>query len=278
MAAWLLPTLLSALLLAMVWAGWLLLRDGSLNRVRSSGVLRVGYAVEAPYAWVTADGNVTGESPESARRIAARLGGLRIEWVQVPFAELIPSLRQRRFDMVAAGLFITEARARQVRFSDPTVRVVPALLVLQGNPRRVSPVLDAAAAGPRVAVLDGSVEQTRLQALGLPPARLLVVPDAATGRVALAGGRADALALSLPTLQWMLQQLPGDFALLRDTAVPGAGDRVGFAFHPDDAALQAAWNAAQAGWVGGEEHRRLVHGLGLLTEEMLARTPASLPR
>lgn len=235
-------------------------RDTSLQRVRSSGVLRIGYAVEPPYAWVGTDGQVVGESPDSARHIARRLGVPHVDWVQVGFGELIPGLLERRFDVAAAGLFVTAARQRQVRFSAPTVRVLPGLLVRHGNPLQLHSYRGLQQSPARVAVVEGSVEQQRLlPAIGL---RLLAVPDAATGRAALAGGRVDALALSQPTLLWMTRDLPGAFEVVADTGAPG--DAVAFAFHPDAAALQAAWDAAQVGWVGSEAQRRLVAPLGFV--------------
>jgi polar amino acid transport system substrate-binding protein len=245
--------------------------DDSLRRVLASGVLRVGYAAEAPYASVGPDGTVTGESPESALRIAQRLGVARIDWVQVSFVDLIPGLLERRFDVVAAGLFITEERRQRVRFSDPTVRVVPGLLVQRGNPKQLRSALDAVArTDVRAAVLDGSVEQARLAAAGLPAARTLVVPDAQAGRSAVARGTADLLALSLPTLRWMTADLTDTFEAMPDAAAADVpGDLVGFAFHPDDAALQRAWNAAQAGWVGSDDHRRLVQRFGFAAADLV---------
>jgi polar amino acid transport system substrate-binding protein len=54
------------------------LADDTLTCVRRTGTLRIGYAVEAPYAFLGTNGEVTGESPEVARRIASRLGATRI--------------------------------------------------------------------------------------------------------------------------------------------------------------------------------------------------------
>lgn len=114
---WIWSTLGAGLLAAAAWwAGG----DTSWRRVAAAGVLRVGYAVEAPYAFLIADGVPTGEGPESARQIAQRLGLARVDFVQVPFAELIPGLLERRYDLIAAGLFVTAERATRVRFSAPT--------------------------------------------------------------------------------------------------------------------------------------------------------------
>ncbi len=253
---------------------WVQRGDGSLERVRAAGRLRIGYAVEAPYAMLDARGQVTGESPETARRIAARLALPPIEWVQVPFAELIPSLLERRFDLVAAGLFVTGPRARQVRFSDPTVRVLPGLLVRRGNPKHLGGYRALAGrADARVAVLEGSVEQQRLRGFGVAPEALLAVPDLQAGRAAVATGAADALALSLPTVRGVAGAAPERFEALADEVAPGASrelDFVAFAFHRDDAQLQQAWNAAQVGWIGSAEHARTVAPFGFGPAELAA--------
>ena len=98
------------------------------------GFIRIGYAVEAPYAFLTPDGELTGESPEVAKRITSRLGIPRITWRQVEFASLIDELDAGRIDMIASGMFVTEERARRVAFSIPTFHTHQALLVRAGNP------------------------------------------------------------------------------------------------------------------------------------------------
>jgi polar amino acid transport system substrate-binding protein len=217
--------------------------------VRQAGVLRVGHAVEAPYADLEADGRVSGESPENARRIAARAGLPHIEWVQVEFDQLIEGLQAGRFDLVAAGLFITPERSRQLLFSEPSLCVRPGWLLREDAP----PGLDGSYAealqqpGLRIAVLRGSAEAAVLAGY----AGLREVPDARAGRLAVLRGAADALALSLPTVRALARQgragrcrrappcppAPGLWSAPA-RSVPGAS-RVGFAFAPQDRALQA---------------------------------------
>src|SRR5690606_16634992 len=67
--------------------------------------LRVGYAIEAPYAFLDEDGRVTGEAPETARWVARRLGRGEPEWVLTEFGSLIGQLQEGRFDVIACGLF-----------------------------------------------------------------------------------------------------------------------------------------------------------------------------
>jgi polar amino acid transport system substrate-binding protein len=237
--------------------------------------LRIGYAVEAPYAFLAADGEVTGESPEIARLIAARLGIARIEWIQTNFASLLADLELSRFDVVAAGMFITAERAALATFSRPSFHALQALLVRDGNPRRLHSYADAVVRPDvKIAVVAGSVEETLLSRLGLPRPRLIAVPDAQTGQAAVVSGLADGLALSSPTIRWMSRLSPyGETEMAAsfrqvesaETARLGYG---AFAFRPRDRALADAWNAAMAGFIGTVEHRELVARFGFTREEI----------
>ena len=243
-------------------------------RAQGEKVLRAGYAIEAPYAFLGDDGRVTGEAPEIARRIAGRLGFSRIDWVQTRFEALIPELKERRFDIVAAGLFITPERARQVAFSRPTLRARQALLVRAGNPLALHSYEDVVAKQARIAVIEGAVEQALLRRLGVPEERLVATPDALVGRAALESGLADGLALSSPTVRWMARRdslgRTESAAPFRETAPP-AGPRLGyaaFAFRLEDRALAKAWDGALAAFIGGAEHRSLASSFGLTGEEI----------
>jgi polar amino acid transport system substrate-binding protein len=234
-------------------------------------LLRVGYSVEAPYAFLDAQGDVVGESAVSAGLIARRLGW-SLQWVQTEFDLLIPDLLEGRFDVVDAGLFITPQRARLVRFAAPRLRVGPALLVRRGSPLNPRSWVELKEhPGLRLAVVGGSVEESRLRGLGFAP--LLRVPDARAGAAAVLAQLVDGLALSLPTVRRMADLQPGLAAL----AVPGANgvSYVAAAFRPDDAGLLRAWNRAQAAIVGTPEHLAAIAPYGFTRADVVV--PASAP-
>lgn len=85
-------------------------RDNSLTSLQQSSTIRIGYAVEAPYAFLTTDGEVTGESPEIAKRVARQLGFNNIIWRQTEFGDLLDELEAGRIDVIAAGMFVTPVR------------------------------------------------------------------------------------------------------------------------------------------------------------------------
>jgi len=245
----------------------------SLERLRREGVIRIGYAVEAPYAFLSPQGRVTGEAPEVARAVVERLGIGRVEWRQAEFSRLLDELDEGRVDMLAAGMFITPERAARVLFSEPTFHVRQALLVPRGNPLDLHSYGQAAAKGARMAVLGGSVEERLLRELYASPERLIVVPDAVTGLVAVESGQADGLALSSPTVRWMSGQ---DQLGRTETAEPfeqepGIADRLGFGafvFRKSFPALRAACNAELARFIGSPEHRALVAPFGFTESEL----------
>ncbi len=248
-------------------------RDRSLLRLQDGEPLRVGYAVEAPYAFVADDGTVTGEAPELARRIAAELGIARVEWHQSEFGALIDELRQGRVDVIAAGMFATPERSRLVAFSIPTFRVRQGLLVRSGNPERLHGYQDAVfREGARLAVIDGSVEERLVGALGLPGDRTVRVPDAATGRQAVRSGLVAGLALSGPAVRWMALRGGGGLEAAEPFAQPseelsGSLGSGAMAFRKGDRRLLAAWNARLEAFLGSAAHRAMVGAFGFSAED-----------
>lgn len=251
-------------------------QDGSLSRVRQpEGTLRIGYAIEAPYAFLKPGGEITGESPEVAKRIVQMLRLERIEWRQAEFGSLIAGLDAGRFDVIAAGMFITPERAERIAFSEPTFHVQQGLLVAKGNPLRIDSYQRLLAlSDARVAVISGAVEETLLRRMGLAERQLVFVPDALAGRVAVESGMADGLALSSPTIRWMgLRDQLGKTQIAHpfDQPEPALKEKLGFgafAFRPKDRQLLAAWNAQLKRFIGTQEHKALIFQFGFSAEEL----------
>jgi ABC-type amino acid transport substrate-binding protein len=135
--------------------------DGSWARVRANGGLRIGYAVDAPLAMVTTAGEVTGEAPETARLVAEILGIGRVDWVQVEQRELLPGLKARRFDMIAASPYPIAGGTTPLRLSSPTLRLPPG--GGNGPPREV-----AFAFHPDDVELQSHWNDAQAQVLGTP--------------------------------------------------------------------------------------------------------------
>lgn len=268
--------------IAAVWLLANLSRDDSLVRLRQAGTIRIGYAVEAPYAFVAQDGTVTGESPEIAKRIVKAVGIDQVTWRQAEFGSLIAELEAGRIDVVAAGMFITPERKMQVAFSTPTFQVRPGLLVPKGNPLRLHSYNELATHDVTVAVLNGSVEENTLRNLGVPAARLLAVPDARTGLAAVTSGIAAGMTISSPTARWIAKHVNEQVEAV-ETPANGESASLGigaFAFRKEDRELLKAWNRALQGYIGTKEHLALISRFGFTAEELpptAKGTPESRP-
>lgn len=250
--------------------------ESTLDRMRREGVGRVGFANEAPYAYVDPEsGRLTGEAPEIARAILARMGIEKIEGVLTEFGSMIPGLKAGRFDLIAAGMYVTPARCREVAFSNPTYTIGGAFLVRAGNPGNLHGYDDVAAApGTRLGVMAGAVERGYARRSGVPDEQVVSFPDAPSAVAGLLAGRVDAFAATALTARDLLSKARSDALALatpfEDPVFDGrpARGHGAFAFRKEDTALRDAFDAQLDGFIGSVEHRRLVRPFGFTENDL----------
>lgn len=167
---------------------------GLLSELQEANTITVGIADENPYGFIDADGNVTGEAPEVAKRVLSEMGIENMEAEVVEFGSLIPGLQAGQFDMVAAGMYINPERAEQILFSNPDYCVGEALAVPEGNPLGLEDfesVVDTPEA--TIAILSGAVEEGYAEAAGVPDGQIELFGDVNQQYDSLAQGRVDAV-------------------------------------------------------------------------------------
>jgi cyclohexadienyl dehydratase len=92
----------------------------TLNRIRASGVLRVGTTGDyTPFSLKQPDGSYEGADIEMAHDLAERLG-VRIEFVPTVWIELLGDFLAEKFDIAMGGVTVTTARTEKAFFSVPT--------------------------------------------------------------------------------------------------------------------------------------------------------------
>jgi len=248
----------------------------SLERAQQSGKIRAGYANEAPYAYLEpATGRLTGEAPEIARVILAEMGIREIEGVLTEFGSLIPGLNARRFDIIAAGMYVLPERCREIAFSNPTYSVGEAFVVRQGNPKRLHSYEDVAKRpDASLGVVAGTVERSYARATGVPDDRVVVFPDAPSALEGVGAARVDAYAGTSLTVNDLLRRAGSDRVeradpftdpVINGKSVRGYG---AFGFRKSDKALVAEFNKRLAGFIGTERHRELVKAFGFSQREL----------
>lgn len=174
-----------------------------LSDFQKQGYIRVGFANEAPYGYADSSGKLTGEAPTVAAAIMKKLGVKSTQGVLTEFGSLIPGLMAKRFDMIAAGMFITPDRCKQILFSNPDYIAAEALAVRSGNPHNLTDYASVAKAGVTLGVETGAVEGGYAQGEGVSSSKIQQFPDGPTGMSALASGRIDAFSLTSISLEYL---------------------------------------------------------------------------
>jgi polar amino acid transport system substrate-binding protein len=239
--------------------------ETTLERARKNGFIRVGFANEAPYGYATPDGKLTGEAPEVAKAVLKKLGIAQVDGVLTEFGSLIPGLLAGRFDIIAAGMFITPKRCEQIRFSEPSYGIGQAFLVKKSNPKNLKDYGSIAKdKSLKLAVMAGAVESGYAKESGVDQAQLLVLPDQISLVKAVQAGRAHAAALTALSIADMASknqdvQSTEPFGTVAGKSVVGHG---GFGFRKDDADLADAFDAELKKFIGSQEHIALVTPIG----------------
>jgi ABC-type amino acid transport substrate-binding protein len=125
-----------------------------LAEIQAAGVLVVGTSITEPFEFYHPDtGELVGFDVDTAGVIAKRLG-VELLWVEMPFANLIPSLQERKIDMTIAAMYITPERETRVDFAQPYLDTGLVMVVRPETQARVASVEDLA--GLRVGVKIGA--------------------------------------------------------------------------------------------------------------------------
>ena len=239
--------------------------------------MRIGYANETPFAYTALDGSVTGESPEIVKKIFERIGVEKINPVLTEWGSLIPGLRASRFDLIAAGMYITPERCKQVLFTDPHYQLPDTLLVKTGNPKGLHSYEDIAKSGAKVAIMSGTVNLGYARSAGITDDQILQVPDTTAQLQAVRAGRADAAVGTQLTMKGLADKGGDSVEAIAefkdDPAHTGYG---ALAFRPEDKELRDAVNAELKQWLGSEEHLATVKPFGFDQSNITDKTAAEL--
>ena len=249
----------------------------TLDKVKDSSSVRIGYANETPFAYTALDGSVTGESPEIVKKIFERMGVEKINPVLTEWGSLIPGLRASRFDLIAAGMYITPERCKQVLFTDPHYQLPDTLLVKTGNPKGLHSYEDIAKSGAKVAIMSGTVNLGYARSSGITDDQILQVPDTTAQLQAVRAGRADAAVGTQLTMKGLADKGGDSVEAIAefkdDPAHTGYG---ALAFRPEDKDLRDAVNAELKKWLGSEEHLATVEPFGFDQSNITDKTAAEL--
>lgn len=139
-----------------------------LAALKQAGKLIVATAITRPFEYHDERTNaLVGFDVELAQAIAQRIG-VPIEWKEMEFAALLPTLQKGEADMVIAAMYITPQRQEVVDFSEPYLHT-GLVVVVRANETAIGGLNDLS--GKVVGVKEGATGAryaARLQAEGVP--------------------------------------------------------------------------------------------------------------
>ncbi|MCG0238076.1 MAG: basic amino acid ABC transporter substrate-binding protein [Firmicutes bacterium] len=160
----------------------------TLDRIKREGVLKIGTSPDyPPFEFLDENNQVVGFDIDIMQEVAKELG-VQLEIVQMGFDGLIPALQAGKFDIMAAGVTVTEERKQAVDFTDPYLAGTDAIVVRKDWDKPVKSLEDLK--GHRVAVQIGTVHGEAVRQIeGVEVKEYNLFTEAAT---AVASGQADA--------------------------------------------------------------------------------------
>ncbi len=188
---------------------WPAASQDTLATIRQRGVLRVGVVQVPPMVMLDREQRHVGYSVDLARRLADDLG-VKLEFVETWWTEVIDDLLQRRTDVIITGLWINVPRALVINFSQPTATEGIHLIGsrVRAAQRRTAEAFNQP--GVVIAVSSDAVQQrvarTRFPKATVVPADddpLLVVTEGRADAAVVATLSAEALVAAAPR-RWFL--------------------------------------------------------------------------
>lgn len=230
------------LLAALLLPGRPAAAEDALAKIKQRGELIAGTELQfAPFEFLQGDQPV-GFDVDLITKIAQDFG-VKVRWIDLPWASVLPALEADKFDMVVAGTTISKARLERYYMTLPIGDATVAL-IKRANDKSINKPSDIQ--GKVVASMKGSAQlqilQDYVKTLPKPVQDVKIYIGSTNAYADLAVGRVDAVATSLPNLLYLQKTQPSF-----ETVLPPFGPPAYLAWvlrkTPDDEALLNAINA-----------------------------------
>jgi polar amino acid transport system substrate-binding protein len=225
-----------------------------LEKAKAGDPIRIGFANEVPWAYPGEDNKPLGFVNAIALGILNKMGITNIEPVVTEWGGLIPGLKANRFDVITGGMYILQSRCENVNFSDPIGVFGDAFIVAAGNPKGIETYQDIKDKGAVLATGAGFniVEVAKKE--GIPESNIMQVPGPTEILAAVKSGRADAGGVTFFTAQNLAKESDGAVDVTDPSKLPEwTLNWVGIAFRPSDSDFLAAFNKAEAEYLGSDD-------------------------
>jgi polar amino acid transport system substrate-binding protein len=232
----------------------------------------IAYIEEPPFGWTGADQSAMGADIELADSVLRAIGVTHVEHRLTTFAELLPGVRNGRWDM-NVPLFVTPERMAEVTFSVPVWAIGDGFLVRSGNPKALTGYESVAQrADARLGVIVGQVQHVSAQAKGVRNEQILLFEQQAHAIAAVESGEIDAYASTALGNRIVaervgltrLEAVAHESSAGVDTQAPVGA----FSFRKGNRALVDAVNAQLRAYLGSAGHRQHMARYGFTEREI----------
>jgi polar amino acid transport system substrate-binding protein len=235
--------------------------------------LRFGSDVSyAPWETYDSSNQVVGIDADIAALIGKELDR-PIEWVNIGYSSLIPSLSAGRYDLIISGMADKAAKRESVSFVDYALPY-PTFMVPKGNPKNIKSLKDVCgltasqAAGSGV---EGLVQEASkaCQAAGKPPVNIVSVKLSSDIAQGMQSGRADFWLEEVVTHNAAAKAMGGKFEVVKAEGVPTA--TYGIAFPKKSTELQKQVQEALQRAIDKGETKKIAEKYNLPEEVFLPK-------
>jgi polar amino acid transport system substrate-binding protein len=203
----------------------------TLDHIRATGKLRVGVSgAQPPFNARSRSGSIIGMDADLASALARTIDA-EVEFVEKPFAQLLPALKAGEVDMVMSGMTMTPERNSQVAFAGPYFVSGKGLLTKSATLAETDEPEDINTQSLRLVALDGSTSQMFLNE-AVSEATIIAARDYSEAVQLVIEGKADALVADFPACVVQMFKYPD--AELVTVASPFTFEPLGAALPPND--------------------------------------------
>lgn len=197
-------------------------QENIIAKIKARGKLIAGTEATYPPFDFIKDGKVVGYGRDILENVTKSLG-VELEYVDLPWAGVLPGLLAGKFDMVAAGVNVTPERAQKYAFTLPISEAAPAALKRKSD-TSIKTVED----------LSGKVVGTQLSSAGEQSSKAFEEKLKASGKpgykelkafvsypecyLALMNGTIDAVVQNKASFGGLIKERPGLFEIVGNIA------------------------------------------------------------
>ena len=253
------------------------LADTTLDKIKKQGFIEIGYANESPFSYKALDGQVVGVDVDILAHIMGEMGVSDIKASLTKFGSLIPGLKAKRFDMVAAAMYIKPDRCKQVAFAEPLYILGDTIIVPSGNSKNLHSYKDVAA-DPSLKLgvpVGGTGVSDKALALGVKQEQLVGFNDNPSGMEAVKAGRVDAFAATALIAETQIRAMGAGSGLERaqpfeQPVIDGkiAYGIPSFAVRPEDTEFLAELNKQLLAFRGTPEYVKILEKHGISKDDL----------